>query len=78
MSKVCQVTGKHPQFGNTVSHANNKSRRVWEPNLHNKRFWLRSENRWIRLRVSAAGIRNITKLGIEKVVAEMRKSGEKV
>ena len=78
MSKVCQVTGKRPKSGNKVSHANNKTRRRWEPNLHSKRFWLPSENRWIRLKVSAAGIKNINKLGIEKVVDQMRKRGEKI
>ena len=64
--------------GNKVSHANNKTRRRFEPNLHEQRFWLASENRYIRLKVSAKAIKTIDKLGIERVVADIRKSGEKV
>ncbi|HYZ83116.1 MAG TPA: 50S ribosomal protein L28 [Bryobacteraceae bacterium] len=76
MARVCPVTGKRPMSGNKVSHANNKTRRRFEPNLHEQRFWLPSENRFIRLRVSAKAIRNIDKLGIERVVADLRKKGE--
>ena len=75
MSKVCQVTGKRPISGNKVSHSNRKSRRRWEPNLTWKRFWVPSENRWLRLRVSHSAIREITKRGIDPVLAEMRAAG---
>jgi len=78
MSKVCQVTGKRPQSGNNVSHANNRTRRRFLPNLQNKRFWLESEKRYIRLRVSQKGIRIIDKQGIEKVLADMRAAGKRV
>ncbi|HEY6543395.1 MAG TPA: 50S ribosomal protein L28 [Dokdonella sp.] len=78
MAKVCQVTGKGTQSGNNVSHANNKTRRRWLPNLHERRFWVPSEKRWISLRVSSHGLRTIDKKGIEVVVAELRKRGEKV
>lgn len=78
MSRVCQVTGKGPMTGNNVSHANNKTRRRFVPNLHSQRFWLESENRWIRLRVSSQGIRMIDRLGIEKVVANLRAKGQKI
>ncbi len=77
MSRVCQVTGKRPSYGNTVSHANNKSRRRWLPNLHTHRFWLESEKRFVRLRVSTRGLRTIDKVGLEKVVADLRARGEK-
>jgi large subunit ribosomal protein L28 len=72
MSRVCQVTGKKPMKGNFVSHANNKTRRVFQPNLHYRRFWIESQNRWVRLRVSTAGLRRIDKLGVEAVLAEMK------
>ena len=72
MPRVCQVTGKKPLNGNRVSHANNKTKRVFLPNLHYRRFWIESQNRWIRLRVSTAGLRRIDKLGIEAVLAEIR------
>ena len=72
MSRVCQVTGKKPIKGNLVSHANNKTRRTFQPNLHSRRFWVEGENRWVRLRVSTAGLRRIDKLGIEAVLAEVR------
>ncbi len=75
MAKVCAVTGKKPMSGNRVSHANNRSRRRFEPNLHTKRFWVASENRFVTLKVSSRGIRTITKLGIDKVLADMRKNG---
>lgn len=78
MSKVCQVTGKRPTTGNNVSHAMNKTRRRFEPNLHHHRFWVESENRWVRLRVSANGIRTIDKRGIDTILAEIRKRGDKV
>lgn len=78
MSKVCQVTGKRPISGNTVSHANNRVRRRFEPNLHTHRFWLESEKRFVSLRVSANGMRTIDKKGLDVVVAEIRARGEKV
>ena len=78
MSKVCQVTGKRPQSGNNVSHANNKTRRRFLPNLQSKRFWLGTENRWVRLRVSHKGMRIIDKHGIDKVVADLRAEGQRI
>lgn len=78
MARVCQVTGKRPTTGNNVSHANNKTRRRFLPNLHTHRFWLEGEKRWVRLRVSSKGMRIIDKRGIEAVVAELRSRGEKV
>ncbi len=78
MSKVCQVTGKRPQSGNNVSHANNRTRRRFLPNLQKKRFWLAAEGRWVRLRVSMKGMRIIDKHGIDKVVADLREQGQKI
>lgn len=78
MSRVCQVTGKRPASGNNVSHAHNKTRRRFLPNLHTRRFWVESENRWVRLRVSRKGLRTIDKKGIEAVLSELRARGEKV
>lgn len=78
MSKVCQVTGKRPMTGNNVSHANNKRRRRFMPNLHTHRFWVESENRWVRLRLSSKGMRIIDKLGIDEVLADLRRRGHKV
>jgi large subunit ribosomal protein L28 len=78
MSKVCQITGKRPQSGNNVSHANNRTRRRFLPNLQHKRFWLESEKRYIRLRVSQKGLRIIDKHGIEKVLADLRAQGNRV
>lgn len=78
MSQVCQVTGKGPQSGNNVSHAHNKTRRRFLPNLHNKRFWVESEKRWVRLRVSSNGMRTIDKRGIDDVLSELRKRGLKI
>lgn len=78
MSKVCQITGKRPQSGNNVSHANNRTRRRFLPNLNNKRFWLESEKRYIRLRVSSNGLRIIDKHGIEKVLADLRAQGQRI
>ncbi len=78
MSKVCQVTGKKPLVGNTVSHANNKRRRRFEPNLHTHRFWVEGEKKFISLRVSNHGLRIIDKKGIDVVLADIRKAGAKV
>jgi large subunit ribosomal protein L28 len=78
MSKVCQITGKKPMSGNNVSHANNKTKRKFLPNLQRKRYYLESENRWIRLKVTARGIKTISKNGIEIEVRKMRARGEKV
>ncbi len=78
MSRVCQVTGKRPLSGNNVSHAHNKTRRRFLPNIHSHRFWLESEQRYVKLRVSAKGMRIIDKHGIEKVITDLRKRGEKV
>ena len=78
MSKVCQVTGKRPLTGNTVSHANNKARRRFLPNLHSRRLWVESEQRWVRLRLSSHGLRTLDKKGIDAVLAELRASGEKI
>ena len=78
MSRVCQVTGKRPISGNNVSHANNRTRRRFLPNLHWHRIWLESEKRYVRLRVSTKGLRIIDKQGIEKVVADLRAKGEKL
>ena len=71
MSRVCQVTGKKPLKGNHVSHANNRTKRVYLPNLHYRRFWIESQNRFVRLRVSTAGLRRIDKFGVEAVLAEI-------
>lgn len=78
MARVCQVTGKQTVTGYNVSHAHNKTKRKFLPNLHSRRFWVESENRWVRLRVSSAGLRVIDKKGIDVVLGEMRKRGEKV
>lgn len=78
MSQVCQVTGKRPMAGNNVSHAQNKTRRRFAPNLHVHRFWVEGEKRFVRLRVSAKGMRIIDKKGIEQVLSDLRGRGEKV
>ncbi|MDR7100075.1 MULTISPECIES: 50S ribosomal protein L28 [Lysobacteraceae] len=78
MSRVCQVTGKRVQAGNNVSHANNKTRRRFLPNLHERRFWVASENRWVKLRLSTAALRTIDKNGIDSVLAQLRARGEKI
>lgn len=78
MSKVCQVTGKRPVVGNNVSHSHRKTRRRFLPNLHTHRFWLEAENRFVKLRVTAAAMRIIDKNGIDSVIADMRSRGEKV
>lgn len=72
MARVCEVTGKKPMVGNNVSHANNKTKRRFLPNLQYRRFWVESENRWVRLRVSSAALRLIDKNGIDSVLADMR------
>ncbi len=78
MSRVCQVTGKRPMSGNNVSHAKNRTRRRFLPNLQTHRFWVESENRWVRLRTSTKGMRIIDKNGIDAVLKDMRTRGEKV
>lgn len=78
MSRVCQVTGKRPITGNNVSHANNKTRRRFLPNIQHKRFWVEEENRFVTLKVSARGIRTIDKVGIKTVLDNIRASGEKI
>jgi large subunit ribosomal protein L28 len=72
MARVCQVTGKRPMVGNSVSHANNKTKRRWLPNLKYRRFWVESENRWVRLRITNAALRLIDKVGIDQIVADLR------
>jgi len=78
MSKVCQVTGKRPLVGNNVSHANNRTKKRFLPNLHSHRFWVESENRWVKLRLSTKGMRIIDKNGIDAVLADLRASGQKI
>ena len=78
MTRVCQVTGKRPMAGHNVSHANNKTKRRFLPNLHHHRFWVESEKRFVRLRVTTKGMRTIDKLGIEQVLTDMRARGEQV
>ena len=78
MSRVCQVTGKRPLVGSNVSHSNRHTRRRFEINLKDKRFWLEDEKRWITLRVSARGMRTIDKLGLATVVADLRRRGLKI
>jgi large subunit ribosomal protein L28 len=78
MSRVCEVTGKSVAVGNRVSHANNKKRRRFLPNLHTQRFWLETERRWVSLRVSTRGLRTIEKNGIDAVIADLRSKGKKV
>jgi large subunit ribosomal protein L28 len=77
MAKVCEVTGKKPMAGHNVSHANNKTKRRFEINLQNKRFWIESQKRYVRMRVSAKGMRIIDKLGIEQVLANLAKTPAK-
>jgi large subunit ribosomal protein L28 len=76
MARVCQVTGKKPMTGHNVSHANNKTKRRFLPNLQNRRFWLESEKRFITMRVTTAGLRTIDKKGLEVVLAELRAKGK--
>lgn len=78
MARVCLVTGKRPMAGCNVSHANNKTRRRFLPNLQHHRFWVESENRWVRLRISTKGLRVIDKQGIDQVLAELRRRGARV
>lgn len=78
MSLVCQVTGKRPTSGNNVSHANNKTRRRFLPNIQERRFWVATENRFVRLKVSTRGIRTIDKVGIDAILKQLRDKGEKV
>ncbi|HQS32087.1 MAG: 50S ribosomal protein L28 [Polaromonas sp. 39-63-203] len=76
MARVCQVTGKGPMVGNKVSHANNKTKRRFMPNLQYRRFWVETENRWVRLRITTAGLRLIDKKGIDAVLVDLRARGE--
>ena len=76
MARVCQVTGKKPMVGNNVSHANNRTKRRFLPNLQYRRFWIEGEKRWISMRVSNAGLRTIDKKGIEVVLAELKAKGK--
>src|SRR3546814_14123338 len=78
MARVCQVTGKKPMVGNNVSHANNKTKRRFLPNLQNRKFWVESENRWVSMRITNAALRTSDKNGIDAVLADMRARGEKV
>jgi large subunit ribosomal protein L28 len=78
MTRECQVTGKKTTTGNNVSHANNRTRRRFLPNLQNRKFWIESENRWISMRISSAALRTIDKLGIDAVLTKMRAEGKKV
>ncbi len=78
MARVCIVTGKKPMVGNNVSHANNKTKRRFLPNLQSRRFWVESENRWVSMRLTNAGLRKIDKNGIDSVLAELRARGEKI
>lgn len=78
MSKVCQITGKKPMFGNNVSHANNKTKRKFNVNLQKKKFWLPEENRYITLKISMHGLRIINKKGITQVIRELRCNGMKI
>ena len=76
MARVCEVTGKGPMVGNNVSHANNRTKRRFLPTLQYRRFWVETENRWVRLRVSSAALRLIDKKGIDVVLADMRERGQ--
>ena len=76
MARVCEVTGKGPMVGNNVSHANNKTKRRFMPNLQYRRFWVESENRWVRLRITSAGLRLIDKKGIDAILVDLRARGE--
>ena len=76
MARVCQVTGKGPMVGNNVSHANNKTKRRFMPNLQYRRFWVETENRWVRLRITTAGLRLTDKKGIDAILVDLRARGE--
>ena len=78
MSRVCQITGKHPVVGNNVSHANNRTKRRFLPNLQHHRFWVESENRWVSMRITNNALRTIDKNGIDAVLADMRAAGQKI
>ena len=78
MARVCQVTGKAPMTGNNISHANNKTKRRFLPNLQRRRFWVESENRWVSMRLTNAALRTIDKNGIDAVLSEMRARGNKI
>lgn len=78
MSAVCQVTGRKPGFGKSVSHSHRRTNRRWDPNIQSKRFFLGSENRWVTLRVSVKGIKTVDKQGIEAVVRRLRADGQKI
>jgi large subunit ribosomal protein L28 len=78
MARVCQVTGKKPMVGNNVSHAQNKTKRRFLPNLQNRKFWVESENRWVSMRITNNALRTIDKNGIDSVLAEMRAAGQKI
>ena len=78
MARVCQITGKRTVSGNNVSHANNRTKRTFKPNIHDRRFWVESEKRWVRLRVSHKGLRIIDKKGIESVLKDLRARGERI
>lgn len=78
MARVCQITGKRPQVGNNVSHANNKTKRKFYPNLHTKRFFIPEENKWVTLKVSSTALRTINKNGISAVIKKARANGNKV
>ena len=78
MARVCKITGKRPMSGNNVSHANNKTKRRFLPNLQSRRFWVESENRWVRIRVTNAALRTIDKNGIDAVLADLRARGEAI
>lgn len=78
MSAVCQVTGRKPGYGKQVSHSHKRTSRRWEPNLQSRRYWLPSENRWVKLRVSVKGMKTIDKRGIEAVAAKLHAKGVKL
>ncbi|MCE5181150.1 MAG: 50S ribosomal protein L28 [Sulfuricella sp.] len=78
MARVCKITGKKPMSGNNVSHANNRTKRRFLPNLQNRKFWVESENRWVSMRVSCAALRTIDKNGIDAVLAKLRARGESI
>jgi large subunit ribosomal protein L28 len=78
MARICEVTGKKTVTGNNVSHANNRTKRRFLPNLQNRKFWVESENRWVSMRISGAALRTIDKLGIDAVITKMRAEGKKV
>lgn len=78
MARVCEVTGKKPMSGNNVSHANNKTKRRFLPNLQRRKFWVDSENRWVSLRLTNAALRTIDKNGIDSVLAKMRAEGKDI